>query len=37
MDTMDIPEPIEEGFEDIPTGEGIRGGSLIVLPKYMDS
>ena len=30
MDTMDIPEPIEEGFEDTPTGEGIRGGSLIV-------
>ena len=30
MDTMDIPEPIEEGFEDAPTGEGIRGGSLIV-------
>ena len=22
MDTMDIPEPIEEGFEDTPTGDG---------------
>ena len=30
MDTMDIPEPIEEGFEDLPTGEGIRGGSIII-------
>lgn len=30
MDTIDIPEPIEEGFEDLPTGDGIRGGSLII-------